>query len=335
MSNLAIQEPITTVGRSVNTITAEIVAISNQTKQMVVMSAIEIGRRLCEAKALVDHGEWGNYLKLEVKFSQRSAQNCMNIFREYEKNPNSQALANLTYTNAVRLLSLPEDDREELLHEHDVSAMSSRDLDKVIKERDAAKAAEAAAAEEKDKLQTENRDLRQALLAAQQVAVNAKSSEAAWQEEIDKLKKQNADASAAATKAKNQLKFEKEHPTIPDKMRKELASKAATKAAQDAAATYQKQIDEANRKLAEAEITRQSAEKKVAELQAALANSQKSAKYSDPDCVALLKQGDLLQEDFNRMVGYLKKIAVNNPERAAELKVAIQKMVALMAEAVK
>ena len=72
---------ITVPGRSVNTITAEIIAISNQTRQMVVMSAIEIGKRLCEAKELVGHGEWGNYLKQEVNLSHRSANNCMMIFR--------------------------------------------------------------------------------------------------------------------------------------------------------------------------------------------------------------------------------------------------------------
>ena len=91
-----------------NTLAAEIVTITNQTKQMVVMAAVEVGRRLCEAKAMVGHGEWGGYIKNMWQMSTRSAENCMKLYKEFDLNPNSQALANFSCTNALRLLSTPE-----------------------------------------------------------------------------------------------------------------------------------------------------------------------------------------------------------------------------------
>lgn len=335
MNELTVKDAITVPGRSANTIAAEIVAITTQTRQMVVMSAIEVGRRLEEAKALLEHGEWGAFIENECQLSHRSANNCMMLFREWRDNPNSQALANLTYTNAVRLLSMPEDDREELLQEHDVSAMSSRELDRVIKERDAAKEAAASATDVADKLRGENRDLQEALEDAQCQATAARSAEESLQAEVADLKKLVADSSKALSDANSRLRAAKSNPSIPEKMKRDLISEGVSSGEKNAAAKYQVQLDEANRKLAEAERNRADAERTVEDLKRELAASQKSAKYSDPDSIALLKQGDLLQEDFNRMVGYLKKIAAKNPERAAELKAAIQKLVALMAEAVK
>ena len=55
-----------------NTLVNEISFIKAQTEQMVLMNSIEIGRRLCEAKELIKHGEW-DWLR-KVSFSQRTAQ---------------------------------------------------------------------------------------------------------------------------------------------------------------------------------------------------------------------------------------------------------------------
>ena len=45
----------------------EIVTFDRQAKITAVSCAIEIGERLLEAKDLVPHGEWGNWLKKNVK----------------------------------------------------------------------------------------------------------------------------------------------------------------------------------------------------------------------------------------------------------------------------
>ena len=69
--------------RSLDTITAEIITITRQTQTMILHSAIEVGRRLCEAKEQVHHGEWGNYLAERVNFSVSTANNFMRVFKEY------------------------------------------------------------------------------------------------------------------------------------------------------------------------------------------------------------------------------------------------------------
>lgn len=131
--------------RTPELIAAEINSIKEQTRRVVLYNSIEIGRRLAEAKLLIEHGEWGNWLKNSVDYSQRTANNLMRIFEEYapaqlsllDNGPNSQAFANLTYTQAVALLGIPSEEREEFAKEHDIENMSTRELEKAIKEKQA------------------------------------------------------------------------------------------------------------------------------------------------------------------------------------------------------
>lgn len=306
-------EAITVSGRSSNTIAAEIVAISNQARQMVVMAAIEVGRLLEEAKSLVGHGEWGAYLEHECQLSHRSANNCMKIYREWRDNPNSQALANMSYTNAVRLLSMPEEDREELMQEHDVSQMSSRELDKVIKELDATKAEKAAG-------EAQIRDLEQKLLDAEQRASAAKSSEEAWQTEIDKLK-------ASLTKAQNQAQHLRDNPTIPKSMKDKIVADVKAQAAKDAEKALQKQLAAAEKKAADAAEAQAAAEKDAQAARDQLAAVQKQSRFASPDAAAIKILFDQMQTDFNKINGHLMKLTAADPEQGAKFKNALQVLV--------
>lgn len=99
---------------------SEIRMITEQTKQVVLFNSIEIGRRLTEAKAMVKRGTWGTWLKERVDYSQRTANNFMKIYQEYGRNglaEKSQALANLSYTQALALIDLPEDERARFAEE--------------------------------------------------------------------------------------------------------------------------------------------------------------------------------------------------------------------------
>jgi len=118
--------------RSPDVIAAEIRSIDQQARQYVLNSAIEIGKKLKEAKELVAHGEWGNWLQENVNYKQSTANNFMRISEEYA---NSQALANLSYTQAVALLSVPAEERESFVQENNVTELSTRELQAVIKEK--------------------------------------------------------------------------------------------------------------------------------------------------------------------------------------------------------
>lgn len=131
--------------RNVDVIAAEICSIKDQTRKIVLGNSIEIGKRLVEAKDIVPHGEWGNWLEQSVDYSQSTANNLMKIFMEYGANQlalfgsdaKSQALGNLSYTQAVALLGVPAEEREEFVEKNDVKAMSTRELQAVIKEKQA------------------------------------------------------------------------------------------------------------------------------------------------------------------------------------------------------
>lgn len=109
-------------------------------------SSIEIGKRLTEAKELVDHGQWGQWLQNNVNYSERTAQNLMRVYDSYGEKfgmtemdslfasdaPN--VFEELSYTQALALLSLPtEEEREQFVEENDVAAMSTRELQDAIK----------------------------------------------------------------------------------------------------------------------------------------------------------------------------------------------------------
>lgn len=131
-----------TTRRDLTQIAAEIRYLDANAKRIVLGHAIEIGNRLIEAKQLVEYGQWGNWLKENLDYSQSSANNFMRIAQEYGAaqmglfgpEADSQTLGNLPYTKALKLLAIPEEEREEFVEANDVEHMSTRELDKAIAE---------------------------------------------------------------------------------------------------------------------------------------------------------------------------------------------------------
>ena len=132
--------------RTLETVTQEIRYLDAQAKRLVLGHAIEIGRRLTEAKALVPYGEWGQYIERELEYSQSTAQNFIRIFDEYGAAQQSlfgpiaesQTLGKLSYTKALKLLAIPREEREAFAEEVDAEHLSTRELQQAIRERDEA-----------------------------------------------------------------------------------------------------------------------------------------------------------------------------------------------------
>ncbi len=129
--------------RTPEIIGAEIRHITYQVKCMTLYGGVEIGRRLKEAKERVPYGSFGEFLKKETEFSSSAAGRFMQLFDEYgaaltgggELFP---TLGKVSVSNALRLLALPSEEREEFAQEHDVEHLSTRELDKILAERDEA-----------------------------------------------------------------------------------------------------------------------------------------------------------------------------------------------------
>lgn len=136
-------------------IATEINSIKGQTQAMMLHASAEIGKRLVEVKELLPHGEWGNWLKSNVEYSQSTANNLMQIHQEYSSNP--KAFGNLSYSKAVALLGLEADEREVFIQENDVENLSTRKLQKVIREKQKLEKQlekiEASAVKEREKLE--------------------------------------------------------------------------------------------------------------------------------------------------------------------------------------
>lgn len=210
--------------RSTDVIAAEINAIKFQTQTMMLQASAEIGKRLIEAKEQLSHGEWGNWLKENVEYSQSTANNLMQIHVEYSSN--SQAFGNLSYSKAVALLGIDAEDREAFLQENDVDEMSTRELQKIVKEKqklekEMAKR-EADATKEKSLLEKDIQDLKQQLEIVQEQSVQNEVSE----KEINRLTQELAVAESRAKKLEESLKAKPiEAATveiIPDDVQKEL-----------------------------------------------------------------------------------------------------------------
>ena len=186
------------VARTPEALGAEVRNLTNAARYITVYYAIEIGRRLTEAKELVAHGEWMDWLKNETELSQSAANRLMRIYAEYGQkmglgiapDANSSMLNNLSVSNALRLLAVPEEERETFAETVDAEHLSTRELEEAIRERDEAKQALKATAEE----------LEEAQQLADEETARAEASEKLRAEMADELAGKNMEIQAAKKK---------------------------------------------------------------------------------------------------------------------------------------
>lgn len=105
----------------------EIISLRNQTAQ----NLIKIGLKLIDAKNMIGHGEWGEWLNNRVGFSQRTASNLMRIAKELG---NSQAISDLEATKIYMLMELPVEERENFVKQNNIKDMSTREMKKMMKQ---------------------------------------------------------------------------------------------------------------------------------------------------------------------------------------------------------
>lgn len=194
--------------RTPQVIAAEINIIKHHTQKTVLINSVEIGRRLTEAKALLKHGEWGQWLKESVSYSQSTATRLMQIYKEYgpklldfsegNNSSNYAALHNMTYTQALILLGVPEEEREKFVEDNAIDNMSTRELQQTVNEknqaiedRDQAQAEKAQAIEEKESLKKEldgkDREIARLSNQTQDLEKQVEDFKLKYQKELDKV----------------------------------------------------------------------------------------------------------------------------------------------------
>lgn len=287
--------------RNIEVVTSEIRDLCKEAQRTMLLYAVEIGRRLVEAKEILPHGEWGEWLKNEVSFSQSTANKHMQLFEAYGNRQtslfgaelNSETFTNLSYSQALKLLAIPEDERENFAKENDIENKSTRDIDKLIKERD------------------------EALKTAEEAEQ--------YKQEITELEKKLEKSQAAAKKAKADLKALKENPEIPESMKNELRNEIEAEAEEN----KQKAIDEAVAdtadKLKTAEAENESLKAEIENKKAKLEELENKNKMSDPVIVEFNLLFNNIQEIADKLLSIIDKC--ENDETKLKLKNAFNTLI--------
>ena len=100
--------------------------------QNAALNLLQLGRVLTEAKPLVKHGEWGNWIRTNALINERTAQMYMQAYAEFGVD---QQIAELGISKLQKLLPMAPEERKELMEEHDLSAMSTREMGRAIREQ--------------------------------------------------------------------------------------------------------------------------------------------------------------------------------------------------------
>lgn len=323
-----------TIKKDPQVLAIEIRNLQQQAQVVVLSYAIEIGRRLCEAKAVLEHGRWGPWLAEQVEFSQSTAQNYMKIYERYGSeqislfgDAKTETIGNLPYTKALKLLAVPDEEMDDFLAEHDVDAMSTRELEQAIRERDAAraeleqqKATSESYKESALKFKNFAEDRGNAVKEAEASAAAAKAEADKLRAELEELQSRPVDVAVEAPseemlaeiRAAEEAKFQAEREALQkraadaeakaqkqaDKVKK--LQEKADKAAEQAKAELQKDLDAAAKAQADAEAKAKDQEARAAELE-------KKLKLADSDTAVFQVYFQRVQEDCNRMLGLIKK----------------------------
>ena len=308
-------------GRDIEVITQEILDAKRRGGEAI----LTIGRCLTEAKQTIPHGEWLPWLNERVEFSERTARNFMRLSREWS---NRQALADLGAAKALTLLALPAEERESFIAENHVVGgeektvidMTSRELERAIRERKeaqeaAAKAqAEASAAEQaRAKMEEDMKFLTARLSGAQEDREQAAQAVARLEAQLAELKEKPVEVAVE---------------TVVD-------PEAIEKARAEAVAEMQEKLDKAREAKAKADERRKQAEASVEILKKSIdemeRKEKKAALGADKDLAQFEVLFDQTKETVNRMHGILLKVRSRDEDAAGKL----AKAVLALAEAVR
>ena len=301
-------------GRDIEVITREILDAKRRGGEAI----LTIGRCLTEAKQALPHGEWLPWLNERVEFSERTAQNFMRLAREWS---NPQALADLGAAKALTLLALPAEERESFIAENHVVGgeektvidMTSRELEKAIRERKeaqeaAAKAqAEASAAEQaRAKMEEDMKLLNARLSGAQEDREQAAQAVARLEAQLAELKEKPVEVAVE---------------TVVD-------PEAIEKARAEAVAGMQEKLDKAREAKKRAEdkqkIAEEALEQARLQLEEQAREEKKAALGADKDLAQFEVLFDQTQSNVYKMQGILLKVRGRDETAAGKLCKAIR-----------
>lgn len=341
--------------RPLPVIEAELDLLEKDTQQKetaLIENYIEVGRRLEEVKAQLPHGEWGPWLE-NRGYPQAKAVKLMKVFRAYGKeqqslfggNSKSQAFANLGFHKLVQLLAIEnEEDREQFVAERDVESMSTRELDKALREREAAlqeaaaaKAETEAAKDAQAQAAARAQRLQEALSEANAAAQTAEEEHARLRQELDELRSRPVDVAVEvdteAVEAARKAAIDEMTGKVNAAKADEDRANAKRKATEEALAAVQKKLDELKskepevRELTQEEkdaLTAEAVSRAKAENEEQIRSLEKQLAAADPNVAEFKLLFTSWQETGGKMMDALDRIALTDVDRAARFRQAVK-----------
>lgn len=328
MENALQRKPDNAPVRDIGVITAEIKDLCGQARAMMLVYVVEIGRRLVEAKEVLPHGQWAEWLKTEVEFSQRTANNYMRLYEEYSTpqqslfgaQVESQTFAKLPYSKALALIAIPDDEREEFAAEVHAEDLSVKELQAAIEARNKAQQL----ADERERL---NKELNAKLAAAVKAAEEAKATTG----EAESLRSQLEEMTArvqkerdAAAALKEKLEKAETDPKIPKETLDKLRTEAEQAAKKEAEANAQKALEAAKKKAEKATEEAIKARNAEAQARTELEEAQRKLKTASPEVAAFKALFDDMQSAAAKLRAMIEKIRSTDPETADKLSKALK-----------
>lgn len=134
-------EIINIIPRTKETIIAEVKATIEHVESTALLGAIRIGRCFEELKELIPHGGWYEYIEENTGYTHKKVERFMKIAGEYGNEnttlgslfSKTTLMSDLSYTKALSLLTLPEEEVEIFVENHDIKDMTVKELEAEIK----------------------------------------------------------------------------------------------------------------------------------------------------------------------------------------------------------
>ena len=290
---------------------------------MGVQVAAQAGQCLTVIKERVGHGNWGDWCKQNLQFSERKAQNMMKLSAEmHDKNSifsNPQTFADIEISKVYELLSAPEEVQKAMVENPETEDMNVREFKDEIRRLKEELAAERA----KEKINESEEELTQAKekieeLTRQLSLRSSEKSEAEWQKELDSLKREIEKETKKAAKAAEKLKAAQAEM---EKKAETAAEEAAEKAKKEAAEKFK----EENKLLLDS--NRQAAEE-IDRLQKRLENN------TQPEIAGFKIHADQLQQSFNACLESANRIESSDAEQAQKMRTALKTITQKLQESI-
>nr|AHF24048.1 hypothetical protein [uncultured bacterium Contig643] len=333
------QTEINIENKSIEQLTAEVNVRYRQAESLANMSAMmlaDAGRRLIEIKSRVGHGNFGEWCKDNLDFSQTKAARMMDLARKVDDEnslfSNFATLQNIGISTVWALLAAPEEVAAEVIETNDVESMTVRELKaELARVKEEKQEAERRA----DSIDHNNDDLRKEISHLQGKLAESVSEEefnemqAAAQTQKEDLTKELQEAQSAAADIQTKLDKAKEDLKKAKAKQKELEAtkdEEVKKAVEGKTAEIEEKAEARARESSQELLDR--TQRQVKDLQEHIAKLEaEKAKLSNTSLMEFKVYVDQLQDIYFKICDIITEENIRDEETGAKMQTALQKVI--------